>query len=256
MADAKSVARSRATESLADSEPKIPGTGFPESAGEGKATTNGVKAWIHGDGKLTILKDGQVFEHQAPKLAQLIDEAGTYLSSKGAYAKKTLARGAEAMASMGSKAAPSALGGAAARVGGALLGLPVAAFLMGMDSTSLNDGEDEQVRALNSQTQGAMGQAPSPQPVDPGMNPQAPPTMSQTPSNTPDTDVGRSMPQAATMTDNVTGKVPTKGGDFPTYAKHSGEAADFRTAFANAVSQKAGTFMWQGREYNTKIAGR
>ena len=49
-----------------------------------------------------------------------------------------------------------------------------------------------------------------------------------------------------------TGGVKTKAGNYPVYAKKSGAATSFRTAFANARKSGYKTFTWEGKKYNTK----
>lgn len=163
----------------------------------------------------------------------------------------------------------------AAGVGGRMLSPATLAFLQVMSPTPANAGEDEQLDAqsghtpsdnlgagntppsmngdqLDDQTSQAMPGA------DKGINPAAKATRiaDTAPNPRPNTEIGQSMPQAATMTDNVTGKrgVNTAGGFYPQFDKGSVEASDFRSAFAKAIAGKANTFMWQGREYTTDVA--
>lgn len=48
-------------------------------------------------------------------------------------------------------------------------------------------------------------------------------------------------------------QVATKGGNYPVYAKKSGEAQDFRSAFAAARKSGKKEFTWQGRRYTTEM---
>ena len=49
-----------------------------------------------------------------------------------------------------------------------------------------------------------------------------------------------------------TGGVKTKAGNYPVYAKKSGAATSFRTAFADARKSGMKVFTWEGKKYNTK----
>lgn len=148
------------------------------------------------------------------------------------------------------------------------------AFLAAMAPSEANAGEDQLMAKRNAEFDGGQLDNQTQNVVaDPGINPDAKPTrtVDAGPDPRPDTNIGQSMPQAATMTDNVTnggatgtsqkfdrqgspvGGVQTKGGYYPTFDKSSGEAADFRTAFARAHSSGMSTFNWQGREYSTAV---
>lgn len=163
------------------------------------------------------------------------------------------------------RGAPSVVRAGASRMGAAALSAPAAAFMAVMDPSPANAGEQDpgyrdmrqpvmtDTDNLNDQTQGAMG-------ADPGINPAAKPTMQPVdaqPNPRPDTGIGQAMPQAATMIDNVTGKVggvQTGGGFYPTYDKGSAEATSFSKAFAEAHKAGLSEFSWQGRRYNTQVA--
>jgi hypothetical protein len=63
--------------------------------------------------------------------------------------------------------------------------------------------------------------------------------------------------QATMGPDKPVKTVKTKGGAYPVYGKKTATAQSFRDAFAAARKEKGseGTFEWQGRSYNTKLAG-
>lgn len=222
----------------------------------GNATHDGVKV----PGNFAKLLD--IFGELGSKAKEAV--GGAVEGAKGLLsATKTVPTGNAAMG----RGAPAAVRQGAMRLGAErAIGLsgPAAAFLEVMKPSSLNEGEvdpgyqDQRLIGTNDGTgDDLMGQTDVA--MDKGINPNAKPTMTPqgaTPDPRPKTDLGNAMPKAATMTDNVTGKTGqnTAGGFYPTFDKGSSEAADFRTAFANARNAGLNEFQWQGRAYNTKLA--
>jgi hypothetical protein len=51
----------------------------------------------------------------------------------------------------------------------------------------------------------------------------------------------------------TTKQTPTKAGTYPSYAKESNMAKDFKDAFASARKSGKKEFSWNGRKYNTKV---
>ncbi len=177
-------------------------------------------------------------------------------------------------AAMG-RGAPAAVGKGASKLGtmvdaglgASKMASGVGAFLALMaDSSPANAGEDERLTEIEKTPMPGQEQAqPEPtsldnqsqQVLDKGINTAAKPTMEpdRGPDPRPKTELGAAMPQAATMTDNHTGKLGqnTGGGFYPVYEKNSGEAQDFRSAFSKALASGLPTFSWQGREYTTEV---
>lgn len=224
-----------------------------------------------------------IFDHlagQAKETAgQVVDKTKGLLGP----GRKVIAAG---QSSIG-RAAPK-ITGAAGRVAlgtevAGPIGAAAATLMELMNSSPANAGEDDKLRAMNApEASPPVSGAPNPQEenldnqtsavMDKGINTASQPTMTNdAPNPRPKTPLGQDMPMAATMEDNTqNGGVPTKtqtfdrsgnpvggqqtkGGFYPSYSKGSEEATDFRSAFAKAIAGKAGTFMWQGREYNTEM---
>lgn len=243
-----------------------------------------VRAVIDDTGKVTTAEGTEVPGNYS-KLLDIFSELGSSVKQKAGVvmdtvtdAAKGLMKPADKVVSTGNAAlgrgAPTAVAEGSSPLAdiaatGSRLSPAAMALSVLMHSDPANAGEDEKLAQMNAASPDTSTPIPPADPTldnqtsaamptqDPGINPgvKATKVSDMRPNPRPQTDIGQSMPQAATMTDNVTGKrgVDTAGGFYPQFDKSSGEAADFRTAFANARTSGVPSFMWQGREYNTEV---